>query len=377
MSGVPKVVLEGSDYERGVTHGEAFSGEIRENVDLYLQRLARNGAPEEVVRERVPTFIDIIEDESLEIYDGMRGIADGADVAFEDVAILNTRSELMYSAFAEDIQREADEDDLVPETDGCTSFGLTPEATADGHTYIGQNWDWIPELEHNIFLMDIRREDKPNMLAVTEAGIVAGRMGVNEHGIGQVGNGLISERDGENPYRKPHYVRTREVFNASRFPKAIEPILKNQVATSRNYLVGHGGNGAQEIIDFEVAPHQVNYLYPEDGVLTHTNHFKDTTGVESKFERRNPDSLPRLLRGERLLAKRTPHVTVSDMKRMLRDEVNRPDSICAYVDEDLSEHDQTQTNMSIIVDLTDRKVYIAEGPPAESKYYEYSVATTE
>ena len=39
--------------------------------------------------------------------------------------------------------------------DGCTSFGIGPEASADGHTYVGQNWDWIPAVEAFVKQVDL------------------------------------------------------------------------------------------------------------------------------------------------------------------------------------------------------------------------------
>ena len=32
----------------------------------------------------------------------------------------------------------------------CTSFALQPDVTANRHTYVGQNWDWAPDIKETL-----------------------------------------------------------------------------------------------------------------------------------------------------------------------------------------------------------------------------------
>ena len=62
------------------------------------------------------------------------------------------------------------------------------------------------------------------------------------------------------------------------------------------------------------------------------------------------------------------HYTVEDMKEILRDHLNHPDSICRHPDGRDPELEQCQTVASIIMNLSRKEVHVASGPPCESEY---------
>jgi isopenicillin-N N-acyltransferase-like protein len=370
-----KLILTGTSYERGVKHGEAFADEIRDNVRVYLNRFDEYGLPEAEARELAADYVPVFEAENEEFSEEMKGIAAGAELPVEDVALINARYELIYGAFSNETRSGADAVDDEAASDGCTSFGLTPEVTADGHTYLGQNWDWIHQLTENVFVMDVRRDDGPNLVALTEAGIATGRKGVNEHGIGFVANGLVTPDDGANTDRKPYMVRCREILDADRFDKALEPVVSTNRVCSTNFLIGAAEG---EMIDIEAAPERANYLYPEDGILAHANHFEDRSGVESEFEKIIPHTLFRSARTRRLLAQHLEDGGEIDREAMLsvfRDHFSRPSSICRHVDEELPEQRHVQTIASLVVDLDERRMLATQGPPCESSFEEFVVSS--
>ena len=356
---VDSVELAGTPYERGRTHGEAFADEVRSNVEVYFDRFDYHGADEATVREQAEEFVPLIEEGNETYFEEMTGVVDGSGVPIEEVAALNARWEVMYSALA----------DEAAAVDGCTGFGVQPEVTADGRAYMGQNWDWIPEIE--TFVMDVRRESKPDMVVMTEAGIVGGKIGVNQHGIGMAVNGLISAGDGADPYRKPMHVRFREAMDAERLDTAIRPLIAGDRAVSANVILGHA---AGEFIDLELSPTAVNHLYPEDGILTHANHFVDDR-VESEFELLVPDTLCRAPRMRRLLERRADEIDVDVITGVLRDHFGRPASICRHADEDLPERERVHTNGSYVVDLEDRRLLATRGPPCKGEYQAFDVAS--
>jgi isopenicillin-N N-acyltransferase-like protein len=368
-----KLILTGTPFERGVTHGREFESEIRNNVETYLARFAEHGLPESEARSLAVEYIPLFKDVHADFASEMKGIAEGSGLPLEEVALINARYELIYAAFSSETDEEDSEEPRDTDVDGCTSFGLQPEITADGHTYIGQNWDWIRDLTENIFVMDIRRDEKPNVVALTEAGIATGRKGVNEHGIGFVANGLVTPQDGENRRRKPYMVRCREILDAERLDTALEPIVATNRVCSTNFLVGHATG---EMINIEAAPETANYLYPEDGILTHANHFEDQTNVQSEFEKIIPHTLYRASRMERLLsqARSNGPLDTPAMCSALRDHFSRPSSICRHVDEDLPERRHNQTIASLVLDLNQRTMLATQGPPCETEYQTFTVA---
>ncbi|MWV64960.1 hypothetical protein GRS48_09035 [Halorubrum sp. JWXQ-INN 858] len=354
--------LTGTPHERGITHGETFADEIETNLEIYLSVFKHKGTDEDTVYEQAEKFVPLIEEENEEYAAEMKGIAEGSGLSIEDVTVLNARYEVMYSAF----KKAADE--AGGSADACTAFAIQPEITADEHTYLGQNWDWMPGLE--TFVMEIRRDDKPDMAAMTEAGIVGGKIGVNEHGIGMTLNGLVTAKDGENPFRKPYHVRFREILDAERMDDAIAPLITKDRACSGNVIVAHAEG---EMLNLELAPETVNYLHPEDHLLVHANHVEDRSSMNSEFEKLIPDTLCRAPRMKRLLSKHRGEIGIDVLTDALRDHFGHPNSICRHPNETDPELDRLRTNGSYVMDLTERRLMGTNGPPCEREYQTFEV----
>ncbi|WP_227357513.1 C45 family autoproteolytic acyltransferase/hydolase [Haladaptatus salinisoli] len=357
------VTLSGSPRDRGVTHGERFAAEIKANVDRYLAKFSHYGISAERARELACKFIPLINETAPAYATEMQGIADGSGVPLADVALLNARYEITYGAYAD----AAEKTSLRP-TDGCTSFGLRATVTNEGRPYIGQNWDWMSDID--VFMMGVEQSNAPNHVALTEAGIVGGKIGVNENGIGMTLNGLVSTADGEQTFQTPYHVRFRDVLNATRLSQAIGALLETNRACSANVLLGSEDN---ELIDLEILPQSANYLYPSDGVLTHANHLKGPEG-ESQLERILPDTLCREPRLRRLLTDRCDTLSVTDIKNALRDHVDHPTSICRHQNSADPEQERSSTRVSAIIDLTAKCVSATAGPPCQATYHNYAVS---
>ena len=357
MTSLPHLVLTGSPYERGLTHGERFAEEIRMNVETYLTRFAQHGAKEEVVRRQATEYVPLVEEWNPDYASELRGITDGSGVPIEEIMLLNVRYEILYASYS----------DQTAETHGCTSFGLLPTATADGKTYVGQNWDWAVPIADTLLVTETHQSDGSDHIAITEAGIVGGKMGVNEHGIGLVINGLVSPDDGEHPFRKPFHLRCREILDATRFDRALESIIATPHACSANYVVGHGDG---EVIDIETSPNRTDYVYPRDGIVTHANHFM-TSGFESRMERQLPDSLYRANRLHRLFEHQRGAIDAEIMKSALCDHFGRPASICRHEDPNAPVEERSRTDTSVILDLDDHTLHATYGPPCDEDYRTY------
>ncbi|WP_251343014.1 C45 family autoproteolytic acyltransferase/hydolase [Haloplanus halophilus] len=355
--------LTGPPRERGITHGEAFADEIETNLEIYLDVFEHKGTDEATVYEQAEEFVPLIEDENEAYAEEMRGVAEGSGLSIEDVTILNARYEVMYSAFKQAAD-ELNED----KPDACTAFGIRNSRSETGHTYLGQNWDWMPGLE--TFVMDVEPENGADHVAMTEAGIVGGKIGVNDAGLGMTVNGLITERDGEEPFRKPYHVRFREVLESERMDAAIEAVLVKDRVCSANVIVGHESG---ELIDLELAPERANYLYPDDGVLVHTNHVEDTSSMDSEFEKLLPDTLCRAPRLRRLLTEGTDRIDEATIRNALRDHFGHPNSICRHPDGDDHELDRLETGGSFVMDLTEKRLLGTNGPPCGHEYVEFQV----
>src|SRR3546814_20752174 len=92
-------------------------------------------------------------------------------------------------------------------------------------------------------------------------------MGVNEHGIGLVENGLVSGNDGQNTYEKPFHLRCREILDADPYDQALLPILATRPVCSSNFVVGHA---AGAIPGIETSPDAYSNTPPRHGLATHS-----------------------------------------------------------------------------------------------------------
>ena len=311
-----------------------------------MKRFQHYGLNRQTVLSTARKFKPIFKKHDPEMLHEMEGLATATDTKIEEILALNVRYELLWGSWA-----------------SCTSFAVLPEASKDGHLMIGQNWDWIDSVRDSCHTWRItNRKGKPDLLCFTEAGIVGPKIGMNSSGLSLNVNGLVSGADGVRP-GVPFHLITRKILNSTSMSEVFEFLESIKRAGSANYLIGQKQG---EAIDVETAPDQLGYLYPTDGILTHTNHFLSLK-VDDVGRRRFPDSIVRYFRSQHLLRQRD-QIDSEYLQTMLRDHFNHPNSICAHSNQSKPAEEREQTNASFIMDLTDQAVLISKGPPCESQY---------
>src|SRR4051795_2473733 len=289
MSSIPFLTTDGDAHARGLAHGRRFAQDIAANVATYLRRFAASGLDRDGAFSEAEIWCQAIAEQSPSYAEEMRGIADGSGQSEQAIALLNARYELAFTLFGQEAaQQRARAGELLEiGPDGCTTFGLKPEVTEDGHTWLGQNWDWLEGVHGRTFVLRARRTGLPSFVCLTEAGIAGGKMGVNECGIGLVENGLASSQDGRHPYRKPFHVRCREVLDAETANAAISVVGDGPRTCSANFIIGQAGGA---IVNVETSPDHASELHPQDGIVTHSNHFLTPGHGESLLEKISPNT---------------------------------------------------------------------------------------
>ena len=368
MSEVRVLDLGSDPRERGKVHGREMRTEIRANYATYIERFETGGAKESDVLKQSEAWAAFIARDNPEYAEEMEGIAVGSNLSLTEIALLNARYELTYCVFGSEAQSLNKAATI--EQEGCTSFGLMPEMTASGHTVIGENWDWLAKLQGRVFVMRVQRSSEPGMgkpdfVGFTEAGIAGCKIGVNAAGIGLCVNGLVTQRDGANGFRKPFHVRCREILDAWTFDKALLPVVQTDRTCSTNFLIGHADG---EIIDIEATPDYCSYIYPQDGLITHANHLVRETRIASQFERIAPHSLYRANRLERLLRRSGCEIGIDTIHNLLSDHFSAPASICRHPDMTLPEPKRVISVTAAAIDLNERTLYVTDGPPCQSNF---------
>ena len=371
MNPIPCLTVDGDARSRGFAHGKRFAEDVAANLATYLRRFAASGLDASAAFAEGRRWLGAMARQNPEYAEEMRGLAEGADLDEAAIALLNARYELAFTLFGQDAGRQAAKTELLSVgPDGCTTFGLLPEAAADGHTWLGQNWDWLEGIHKRNLVLRVRRTDKPSFVCLTEAGIVGGKMGVNECGVGLAENGLASSHDGQNPYEKPFHMRCREVLDAPRYDEALRAVLGTRRTCSANFVIG---DAAGEVIDIETSPDHAGYLHPQDGIVTHSNHFTTSGHGESLMERIGPNTLYRAARLRRLLSGKPEGISFEDMKEAMQDHFGHPNAICRHPDEGQPEAKRTMTLAAVLIDLDSRVMHVANGPPCSTPYIPFAV----
>ncbi|UCC87245.1 MAG: hypothetical protein JSV81_20720 [Anaerolineales bacterium] len=351
---LPLLRLTGTPYEQGLQHGRELKSRIAHNVDVYFERFEKQGKlPRQQVLVRAMKYAQIIAEQNPEYLAGVRGISDGSGFDLDQLLALNVRYEILYHQLSSNAM-----------ADGCTSFAILPSASADGHLLMGQNWDWIPQVQGAVV-----HTTEPNglhTLSFTEAGIVGGKIGLNSAGLGLAVNGLHTTADDWSRLAKPFHVRCYEILRAHDLEAARQVVMNARRACSTNFLIGQVPD---QVVDIEAAPDQARLLAPENGCLVHTNHFLDPEALGVVEPPRPPwsSTVHRLLRLNALLGAKRP-VTREEIQAYLQDHQQHPNSVCRHEDSELPPAERYRTVTGVVMDLQAQSLFISDGPPCQSEY---------
>jgi isopenicillin-N N-acyltransferase-like protein len=367
----PHVRVSGDARSRGLAYGEQARDRIATSIRAYegvFEAYAGWSWPQvrhEAARYQAP--IAAFDDRYLE---EIRGIADGAGVDLEDVLAINVRTEVMFAAKAR--AAEAGNAAGGRRQGECTAFAVVPEASASGHTLVGQNWDWLLHCFDTVVVLEAEQDEGPNFVSVVEAGLLA-KTGMNSSGLGVATNALVTEDDRGEP-AVPYHVLLRAFMDAETISDALAAAQRAPRSSSANYLLAHRDGIA---VDIEAAPGDFSrlfLLFPDEGVTTHANHFRSPA-----FDRRDvslwvmPDSPFRLERLRTAVERAGPELSLDTFREALADHANYPSGICCHPDERMEEHDQGSTVASVLMDLDDARIWVADGRPCTAPFRELDV----
>ncbi len=355
---LPVLEISGSPKERGRAHGEAFRAEIQTLVAAYFKELedgARLHELEPLTKQRVleisQTYAEPSEAHSPDLFEEVRGIAEGADASFEEIFALNAFLETRdYTSWS------------VTEA-GCTSLMVPGDRDGNGAT-IGQNYDLPSIFAPGTILLRITDSEGPDAMVFTMIGMV-GCAGLNSAGIGVVINNLIPADAGPGVI---YPFVTRRILASETIGEAMDAILTHPRASGLNYVICDP-NG--EIYDFETTSRDYEVFCPFDGPMVHTNHY-----LSDRFkhlDRRAPEhrsnSIFRWGRATRLL-RTIERPNAETLREILADHVNSPIAICRH-DEVVHGAGCGLTICGIVLEPLERRIWIACGPVCENEWTHY------
>ncbi|MES2465140.1 MAG: C45 family peptidase [Armatimonadota bacterium] len=367
---LPIVPLSGTPHQQGLEHGRVLKDRVRFNVALYFERFEREvGLRRAEVLRIADQYGAAISRQNPSYYAGMQGVAEGSGVDFGDIVALNVRYEILYYQFGKNaIVAAATKSEGV--ADGCTAFAVRPEATASGHLLIGQNWDWIPEVQGAV--LQTTDQDGFQTLAYTESGIVGAKIGLNSEGLGLCINGMTTVDDDWSRLAKPFHVRCWEILRCRTLDDARMVISGETRSCSTNFLLAQIPD---KVVDVEAAPDKINLLgCDRAGCLTHANHFADpdALGIKEAPNDRRIFSQRRSQRLSELLHDRLP-LTIDTIQEALRDRQDDPFGICRHRNPAEPPEMHYTTVTAVVMDLTARTLHLTDGAPDTSPFQTVSL----
>ncbi|HVN14361.1 MAG TPA: C45 family peptidase [Anaerolineales bacterium] len=349
----PLIEVSGTHREMGCQIGEACRKQVQHSIlnahkliDLSYDQVELTWDGAQIQSRK---YLPFAEERYPQYVDEMRGIAEGANVSFDDLMTLNVMEAVTMDAL---------------HLTRCTSFAVNDECTADGHILLAHNEDWVPEDEDDVYVVLARPKEEPPYLAMTYGGLLP-NVGFNAYGLAQL---IDSVYPTDSRIGIPRLFVSRAVLAARRISGAIARTLIPHRAAGYNHLLAHESG---ELYSIEVSARRFDILYGEDGYMVHTNHYLSPTMKEIENE---PEELissrVRYFRALRLIHQSQAH-SIKSLQTIQKDHVNVPNSICNHnIDRD-DPLDREKTINAMVIDLTAREMHIAWGNPCQNSYHTY------
>ena len=353
---IREVRLSGSGYELGLQHGKLLKKEIGELVLKMKRNIADNVHRDahEVLRNffTYAQFADTIRKYTPELFEEVRGIADGSGQNFKDIMAFNLLDE--FWCYLDNSSNHHCSGLGVPSVNGSTS-------------YIAQNMDIESYTEGYQILIRLARTDKrPEQLILTHPGAI-GFNGMNEAGIGACMNTLMQLKASQKGL--PVAFIVRRILSSTDKNDLLNFIQTVPHASGQNYIIGIKG----EVYDFEASANKVVRFDPKNsnGTVYHTNHpivNDDVKEWAKKFDPTlatkpiNSNSYIRLTAVQnRVMA--SPMVNDVLIKETLRSKDDKENPVCR------APKNGGFTFASVIMTLTGMPyLQVTAGPPDQSEY---------
>jgi isopenicillin-N N-acyltransferase-like protein len=346
--------VSGDPNERGYSYGEAYNEKISRFLkecfyDAFTMGKTKDASKEQMLRF-AKRYTPYIEDYSPEVYEEMKGIADGSGKTLEEIVLLSLHEE-RFILGEEELMRH------------CTAFAVTGPATKNGETYIGQTWDegyedfW--EGDKPLLLHEIRKTG-PDILAYTYPGLLAGA-GMNSEGLS-----ITWTSTPRAPFEigVPTYVIIAEVLRKKTIVEALQVIIKTKRAGSFKFTIA---DKYGEIYVVEATPAHHHLIYVDDCYGYHGDF--ESVEIRKEFpphKRDVPGWIVPANRARKLLNAMYGKLEIDVLKRIFSDSY-----ICVHPIFEEGKWTGTITWAFWVMVPSKCEFWIAHGPPCKNDLRKY------
>lgn len=354
------VTFSGSGYQLGLQHGKTLKKEINDIIVAWKKNTSRQlGKDADVVIKdffEYAKFHNAIKKWTPELYEEIKGIADGANQEFNSVLVLNLIDE--FWVYINNLSNHH-----------CSGLGVP--ARNGNPSYISQNMDLDNYTDGFQVLMRLKRtENRPEQLILTHPGLIA-LNGLNEEGIGVCVNTIMQLKASSSGL--PVAFIIRRIINSTKKEDLLSFIQTVNHASGQNYIIGI----KKEIYDFEASANKVVRFNPnnDNGTVYHTNHPIVNDDMKPRFKRFDPNLKEELkpvksnsyLRLKAVEKRMTSNTNINDViiKEALRSKDDKNNPVCRAN----NNNGYGFTFASVVMTLSEEpSIQVVAGPPDESDY---------
>jgi len=356
---LPLIEVSGYPNEIGYKIGLQYKGFIRKEFNYLLEtvmRLSSKLSSKEEILRLTSKYAPYAQEYAPELIEEVEGIAEGAELTFEEVFFLNCFS---------DIFSDISFPTLATKLLSCSAFGVSKEITAGHQVFVGQNFDLNILFQDFPIILKINSKSGPSSLVYTMVGII-GCIGQNSFGLSVANNKLFSS---DSRPGVPFTFVVRKILEQKTIGEAMDAVITAHRATGLNYIIGDSGG---EIFSLETTATDIEVIYSHFGYIAHANHFL-TQRLKQYQLALLGDSLLRYDRIVKLLKAKRKEINVEYLKKVLKDHINFPRSICYHPDVRIPEYKRMKTISAVIMQPSKRVMYVANGNPCQNEFKEYEI----
>jgi len=340
---VELVVASGSPHPRGHRVGRALPEQVARSVAAMHGACERAGMTRRELAAALRPLVAAAERSLPARVAYVRGLADGADVPFDDVFAVNA---------LEEVFREE-------RGDRCSSLAVVSPAG----TLLAHNEQWATcELGNCAIVVERPSDGAPWVASPTVAACVP-VVGVNAHGGAFGVDSLVADDDGDGI---PRVLAAREVLDA-RDP---DDLLRRARLPGR--AGGYGTVAAFAGGRVAVVEQSAATAEPITGTTEHTNHYLHPQ-LAAIAPPPGPGSLSRLEHLQRLRAALPPEPEPADLMRLLASHDADPQAVCAH-GPDPHDPESTIILYAFVADCDHGRLWVCEGPPCAGSFEEVDLA---
>ncbi len=350
---LPRITLRGTPFDIGLQYGRKARSRIRRHLANQRSLMAaRFPADPDWWRRAVHEQLAAYEEFAPHFVEEMAGLSRGADLAFEEIVLLNVRDELSPAPRA------------AP-AEACTSFGCHGDLTLSGAPILGQTKDTAAISQDLYIVIAMRQQGRPDLLQMPYAGEL-GVFGVSSAGMSAFGNSIYvpSPATGQLPWS----LFRRLALEAASVDEVLALVRRHGVRTTGSLTIGDASGRAVAI---EITDHGCGIVEADDGILVHANHIcaPELVCYEDYPEPERSASHARQVRLRELLAAERARLTGPLAVAALTDHANYPRSICRHP----SSPGDIRTTAALVVEPAAGLMHVVRGQVCQGWPATYSL----